>query len=77
MTDRGPLDEYEVLWRNGGRDVVRAHQVTSEGGGFLEPSKPRRVYFHGEIDGHWRLLLSAMEDDILTIRNVTHVREEP
>lgn len=75
-TDRGSPDEYEVVWRNGHTDRVFAHQVSWSGGsGFLQLAEPgpRRIRFHAEVGGHWRLLLDALEDDIATVRNVTQV----
>lgn len=74
--ERGTPDEYEVIWGNGHVDRITAHQVSWAGGPPLlgiGPATPRRVLFHAEVDGHWRLLLVAMEDDITTIRNVTQV----
>ena len=78
--DHGPLDDYEVTWLNGAVDRFKAHQVTSTGGlSFIDvgPLKPRRVLFHGEFDGQWRLVFSALEDDIRTIRNLTRCEETP
>jgi hypothetical protein len=38
-------------------------------------TQPRGWLFHGEIDGHWELLLSAPAEDIKTVRNVTHTSD--
>ena len=79
--DRGPTSDYAITWRNGHVDHVHAHQVSWDDGfsfmsGFMgsqEPPKPKRVKFHAEIDGHWTLLLDTLEEDIVSIRNVTQV----
>jgi hypothetical protein len=74
--DRGPADEFEIVWRTGHVERLRAHQVSWEGGPSLfsrGPDQPQRVRFHGEVDGRWRLLLDALADDIVTIRNVSQV----
>ena len=75
MSERGPLETYEIAWRSGHVECIQAHQVSYQGGGFdlfATPGerKPSRVQFHGEFDGHWRLVLSLLEDDVRTIRNV-------
>lgn len=80
--DRGEPDLYEVTWQNGHVDRIQAHQVTETGGPmaglFSGPaSTPPRIQFHGEFDGHWRLVLSAARDDIRTIRNLTHADDLP
>lgn len=81
--ERGPADEFEVVWKNGHVDRFKAHQVTWPDSSFSlatmmhdGPMKPRRVQFHAEIEGRWTLMLSALEDDISVIRNVTHARDE-
>lgn len=80
MVDRGPLDEFEVIWRNGHIDRFRAHQVTYPGNSPLftyesDGVRVERIEFHGEIDGHWRLMLSADRSDILSVRNVSQIKE--
>lgn len=76
--ERGEPEEYEVVWCNGHVDHFKAHQVTYLGGPFSfgAADAPRRVHFHGEFDGKWVLVLSAPEDDILVIRNVTRASGE-
>lgn len=74
--DRGPLHTYELTWRSGHVERIEAHQVTlpmPDLGlfGSAPATTRRRVTFHGEIDGRWRLVLDAAEEDIRTIRNVT------
>lgn len=81
--DYGPLQTYEVTWKSGHVETIQGHQVMMTGGntemdvlgsfGGLRTRTDRdpRVTIHGEIDGHWRLVLSALEADIATIRNVT------
>lgn len=84
--DHGPLRTYEITWKSGHVETVQGHQVTFDshrihvdslfGGAFgttatavshVEP----RFSIHGEIDGHWRLILTAQEADLLSIRDVT------
>ena len=73
--DHGPLQTYEITWRSGHIETVQGHQVSHTGGPtaamFGGPDKPGRFHIHGEFDGHWRLMLSALEDDVVVIRNVT------
>lgn len=78
--DRGPLQTYEIHWVSGHVETVQGHQVSWSGGamfGHSGPERPTRVMIHGEIDGHFRLVLSALEDDIRTIRNVTAAESIP
>jgi len=72
-TDRGPVTTYEITWKTGHTERFAAHQVSWAGrtsGLFGESCGAPRVLFHAEIEGRWTLLLSALEDDIRTIRNV-------
>ena len=80
--DYGPLQTYEITWTSGHVETIQAHQtswpdsgsfITAGGYGSLGvgDAGPARIQFHGEFDGHWRLVLSAYEDDIRTIRLVT------
>lgn len=77
--ERGPIQTYEVVWMSGHVERVLAHQVTlpmpDMGGIFSAIStttdRVRMVTFHAEIDGHWMVTLTAREEDIRTIRNVT------
>lgn len=67
--DRGPLREYEIQWGSGYFETVRAHRVdmpvtTNDG-------RPRHISFYGDVDGRFRLVLVASEDDIRTIRDIT------
>lgn len=80
--DRGPLVEYEVVWKSGHVDRLKAHQVTHCGGslfafGTRAADEPERVVFHGEFDGRWQLVLSALVDDITTIRNLSQCEDTP
>ena len=77
--DHGPLDDYEVTWLNGAVDRFKAHQVTHTGLSIIDTGPPRahRILFHGEFDGQWRLVFSALEDDIRTVRNLTRCEETP
>ncbi|WP_063023659.1 hypothetical protein [Nocardia niwae] len=88
--DHGPLDTYEIVWTWGHVERIQAHQVLlppddsfpfklGEGvcGSTETVTKPRRGWaFHGEIDGRWRLLLSARAEDIRSVRNVTHTTDD-
>lgn len=71
--DRGPIQTFEITWQSGHVERVQAHQVTYHGGDSLfgRSQLPRRLDFHGEIDGRWLLQLSVLEDDLRTVRNVT------
>lgn len=71
--DRGPLQSYEVTWRSGHIETIRAHQVIMPSRFSFLPGEKQdnRVMFHGEIEGRWMLVLAADADEILTIRNVT------
>lgn len=75
--DHGPLRTYEVTWTSGHVETVQAHQVLmppDEFGLFsvaTRTDRVRNVRFHGEIDGHWQLVLCAREDEIRSIRDVT------
>jgi hypothetical protein len=69
-----PPRTYEITWQSGHVETVIAHQVTypdafSFFGG--RSSRPTRIQFHAEVDGVWALQLSAVEDDIRTVRDIT------
>ena len=72
--ERGPLQTYEVIWRSGHVEKVEAHQVMwpmpGLTAGFFEARDSTRVLFHGEVEGHWCLVLAADEADILSVRLV-------
>lgn len=73
-TDK-PARTYEITWQSGHVETVTAHQVTWPGAGAaifgIRDSRPPRVQFHAEIDGIWTVTLSAPEEDIRIIRDVT------
>jgi len=85
--DYGPLDTYEIVWTSGHVERIQAHQVLlppddsspfklGKGVYGSTVTKPSRGWaFHGEIDGRWRLLLSARAEDIVSVRNVTHTTD--
>jgi len=80
--ERGPVNEYEVIWKTGHVDRLMAHQVSWPGGASdaifgRGTVRPERVRFHAEVDGRWTLMLDAPADEISTVRNVTHVRDLP
>ncbi len=70
-----------------GYETIPAHQVTypSQGlavaglrtFGLTEQGGPARVQLHAELDGRWLLTLSAREEDIRTMRLVTHSEPLP
>jgi hypothetical protein len=72
--DYGPLQTYEVIWQSGHVERIQAHQVIWPGNAamlFGRTAEVPRIVMHAQIDGHWTLMLSAPEEDIRTIRNVT------
>lgn len=79
----GPLDTYEIIWATGQVERIAAHQVTAPPSDLMAPFFPSATAtknrdgwkFYGEVDGHWKLLLFASVEDIITIRNVTHTRD--
>jgi hypothetical protein len=66
---------YEITWQSGHVETVTAHQISYPSTADVlfgrRTSRPARVDFHAQIDGMWALQLSALEDDIRTIRDVT------
>ena len=76
----GRPDVYEITWMSGHVERVLAHQVSYPHAGLAmaadilgmgaEPGAPR-VRMHAEIDGQWRLVLAAREEDIRTLRLAT------
>lgn len=78
--DHGPLDTFEIIWASGHVERIQAHQVLAPQNdmmagifGTATATKKRDGWmFHGEFDGHWKLVLFAPAEDIVTIRNVTH-----
>lgn len=83
----GPVDYYQITWQTGHIETVPAHQVQLPHSGLVmfasgpfgtRPEQgPPRVRIHAEIDGRWTLTLSAMEEDIRTMRLVTHGEPTP
>lgn len=75
--DYGPLQQYEITWTNGHREIIEAHQVIEASPNLMDTymgrtaDRSRMITIHGEIDGKWRLILRAPADDIRIIRNVT------
>lgn len=69
--DYGPLQTFEITWQNGHVEKVQGHQVTTTGGGGIFGPGRKRFSIHGEINGHWQLVISALEDDVRIIRNVS------
>jgi hypothetical protein len=80
--DYGPIQTYEIVWMSGHVETVLAHNVSwPKAGLFLglggDPAGPPRVQFHAQIDGQWRLTLSAREEDIRTMRLTTGGEQLP
>lgn len=82
-----PPQQYEVTWQSGHVETVIAHQVSHDSlrtrvaaladGAFATEAVGQRIKFHAEVDGRWTLQLSALEEDIRTIRNVTSGEPTP
>ena len=80
----GPLDTYEIVWATGHVEYIQAHQVLMPPNDIVSAFLPGATAtkkrdgwtFHGEIDGRWKLLLFAAAEDIKSVRNVTHTRDE-
>jgi len=78
---------YEITWQSGHVETVIAHQVSHDalkqrigvlgGGHVAAESEGARIKFHAEVDGRWTLQLSALEEDIRTIRNITGGERAP
>lgn len=68
-TERPEPTTYQLIWENGHVENVTAHQVSYPGN--LRPGGRQRIEFHADVEGQWVLQLSALMDDIRTIRNVT------
>lgn len=78
--DRGPLHRYEVTWANGHVEYVEAHQalMPAPPSIFGGDDRPPVWAFHGEINGRWRLVLSAPAAVISVVRDITLTeRTEP
>ena len=85
--DYGPLRTYEIAWKSGHVETVQGHQVLFEshrlgGHDFLsslfgtvatetrrEPDP--RFTIHGMFGDHWRLIITAPEAELHSIRDVT------
>lgn len=71
---RGEPDVYEITWQSGHVETVIAHQVswpTNAANLFHNANVPTRIQFHAEVEGRWTLQLSALEDDLRTVRCIT------
>lgn len=76
--DYGPLRTYEVVWVSGHIDTVQGHQVHLGSSPALFGDRdglPPRFSIHGEFDGHWRLVLSGLTADLVTVRDVTEAEQ--
>lgn len=75
MEKYGPVRIFEVTWMSGHVERIPGHQVSWPNSltflPFESPAGQRqRIQIHGWIDGRWTLQLSALEEDIRTIRNL-------
>jgi hypothetical protein len=72
MTDYGPPDTYEVVWTSGHVERIQAHQVTwpLDFTFSRHDQRDRHVMLHGEIEGRWKLVLSAPVEQIHSVRLV-------
>lgn len=73
-TERAPIRSFEIVWASGHVEVIQAHQVTMPqpnlGGMFGTSVKTQDfIRFHGEIGGHWQLILAVKADLIHVIRD--------
>lgn len=71
--EHGPLRTYEVIWRSGHVERIEAHQVLLPPivSFFGETGRGNRLTVHGEVNGHWTLILDADYTDILSVRLVS------
>jgi hypothetical protein len=88
--EHGALRAYEITWKSGHVETVHGHQVLFDSaktefaplfGNTLSLATraelPPRFTVHGEIDGHWRLILTAPEADLVSVRDVTDRERVP
>lgn len=69
--DHGPLRPYRVIWKSGYVEEILAHQVLVPSvipSLFGDPQTARRLLIHGEINGHWQLILDADYDEVSSVR---------
>jgi hypothetical protein len=70
--DYGPLRTYEITWLSRAPEIVQGHSVLFDSGGFMRrPGGICRFRIYGEFDGHWRMTLVGLEDDVACIRDIT------
>lgn len=88
--DYGPLRTYEITWKSGHIETVQDHQVLFDSdrasfrsafdgilGTATRADLPPRFTIHGQFDEHWRLVLTAPEADLLSVRDVTGREQMP
>lgn len=71
-TERGLPTIYEITWNTGHIERIAAHEVAWPNNAavmFPGVERPNRIEMHAQINGRWTLQLSALMDDIRTIRN--------
>jgi hypothetical protein len=72
--DHGPLQTWQVIWRSGHVEEIRGHQCLLPSPNYFfreEGPRENRLTFHGEIDGHWKLVLDVDYAEILSVRLLT------
>lgn len=88
--DHGPLRTYEITWKSGHVERVPGHQVMFDSmrpgfgnltGGALGTAvshdRPPRFTIHGQFGPHWRLVLTALESELVSLRDVTDAEPVP
>lgn len=82
--DYGPLRTYEITWKSGHIETVQGHQVLFDSvklqgsslfgdvlGTRTREELPPKFHIHGSFDGRWRLVMAALESELMSIRDVT------
>ena len=73
--------EYQIMWKSGAVETIKAHQVSWPNNlrfsmfGASQGGAARTIQFHGEFNGRWQLVLSANEDDMISVRNLSSLGE--
>ena len=72
--DHGEPDEYEIVYKNGNVERIKAHQAICPSRiTFTSMGSREHFMFHGEVDGKWRLLLTVDPNAVVSIRNWTRL----
>ena len=85
--DHGPLRTYEITWKSGHVETVQGHQVlfgsdrehfSGMFGGLgtaVSHDLPSRFTIHGMFGEHWRLVLTGLESELVSVRDVTEAEQ--